>query len=127
MEKAAFAGLSATDFRYQRYFLQRHAEMRYRGQRHNIKIPVSGLTEYRSDSGAFERDYKRRYGHADSKAAPRNSQALHLSAFARLNSPKSRACRERGEIRRDARQFRRVYFGNAGGALSAQIFDRDRA
>ena len=35
---------------------------------------------------SFDRDYKRRYGHADARAAA-EFQALHLSAFARLRRP----------------------------------------
>ena len=60
--------------------------MRYRGQRHNIKVPVSGLKDAAAIRDAFEHDYRRRYGHADAKA-PAEFQALHLSAFARLQRP----------------------------------------
>src|SRR5260370_2299172 len=42
-----------------------HAEMRYTGQRHNIKVPISGLADPAGIRAAFDRDYKRRYGHAD--------------------------------------------------------------
>ena len=41
-------------------FFERHAEMRYRGQRHNIKVPVSGLKDTAAIREAFERDYRRR-------------------------------------------------------------------
>ena len=85
MEKEAAAAL-AVEFGTSDVFFEHHAEMRYRGQRHNIKVPVSGLKETTSIRAAFERDYKRRYGHADSKA-PAEFQALHLSAFARLKRP----------------------------------------
>src|SRR6185312_15303141 len=40
-------------------FFEHHAEMRYRGQRHNIKVPVSGLKDAEQIRAAFERDYKR--------------------------------------------------------------------
>ena len=72
--------------------------MRYRGQRHNIKVPVSGLKDAEQIRAAFERDYKRRYGHADAKA-PAEFQALHLSAFARLKQPEiARLPRAAGKI-----------------------------
>ena len=71
---------------------ERFAEMRYRGQRHNIKVPVTGLDDARAIRTAFERDYQRRYGHADTRAGV-EFQALHLSAAARLRRPESRACR----------------------------------
>src|SRR5262247_2483889 len=44
MEKDAAAALAA-EFGTGDIFFERHAEMRYRGQRHNIKVPVFGLTE----------------------------------------------------------------------------------
>src|SRR5581483_353647 len=42
MEKEAQASL-AQEFGTGDVFFEHHAEMRYRGQRHNIKVPVSGL------------------------------------------------------------------------------------
>jgi N-methylhydantoinase A len=122
MEEEATAAL-ATDFGARDVFFERHAEMRYRGQRHNIKVPVSGLKDTHAIRAAFERDYKRRYGHADSKA-PAEFQALHLSAFARLNQPDI-ARLPRAAVISDATYARRVYIGNAGGWVNAQIFDRD--
>src|SRR5262245_1175454 len=67
----------ANEFGSSEVFFERHAEMRYRGQRHNIKVPVTGLKHHEAIRAAFERDYKRRYGHADAKA-PAEFQALHL-------------------------------------------------
>ena len=97
--------------------------MRYRGQRHNIKVPVSGLKDQEAIRAAFERDYKRRYGHADAKA-PAEFQALHLSAFARLKQPDV-ARLPRAATPAETAQTRRVYIGNAGGWLDAQIYHRD--
>ena len=85
MESEAATAL-AEEFGTGDVFFEHHAEMRYRGQRHNIKVPVSGLKDAEQIRAAFERDYKRRYGHADAKA-PAEFQALHLSAFARLKQP----------------------------------------
>ncbi|HEY6364415.1 MAG TPA: hydantoinase/oxoprolinase family protein, partial [Candidatus Binatia bacterium] len=122
MEEEAAAAL-ATDFGTRDVSFEHRAEMRYRGQRHNIKVPVSGLKDTDSIRVAFERDYKRRYGHADSKA-PAEFQALHLSAFARLKQPDI-ARLPRAAVISDATHARRVYIGNAGGWVNAQIFDRD--
>ncbi len=67
MESEAATSL-AKEFGTGDVFFEHHAEMRYRGQRHNIKVPVSGLKDAEQIRAAFERDYKRRYGHADAKA-----------------------------------------------------------
>lgn len=104
-------------------FFERHAEMRYRGQRHNIKVPVSGLTDAAGIRSAFERDYRRRYGHADPKA-PAEFQALHLSAFAKLNRPEiARLPRPAGKPQRS--ESRQVYFGTADGWSGTPIYHRD--
>ncbi len=101
-------------------FFQRYAEMRYRGQRHNIKVPVSGVESADAARNAFEHDYRRRYGHADAKA-PAEFQALHLSAFARLKRPDIARLPRRARKALPA-QTRRVYFG---AMTDAKIFDRD--
>ena len=104
-------------------FFERHAEMRYRGQRHNIKVPVSGLKDTAAIREAFERDYRQRYGHADAKA-PAEFQALHLSAFARLKRPDiARLPRAAGKAQ--PTHTRQIYLGGAGGWIDAQIFNRD--
>ena len=104
-------------------FFEHHAEMRYRGQRHNIKVPVSGLKDPEQIRAAFEHDYKRRYGHADAKA-PAEFQALHLSAFARLKQPEI-ARLPRAATQAQEATTRRVYLGSAGGWVDAKIYHRD--
>jgi N-methylhydantoinase A len=122
MEGEAAVSL-AKEFGAGEVFFEHHAEMRYRGQRHNIKVPVSGLKDAGQIRAAFERDYKRRYGHADAKA-PAEFQALHLSAFARLKQPEI-ARLPRAAAKSQPAQTRRVYIGNAGGWLDATIYHRD--
>jgi N-methylhydantoinase A len=103
-------------------FFERHAEMRYRGQRHNIKVPVSGLADADAIRQAFDRDYKRRYGHADARAAA-EFQALHLSAFARLKRPDlAKLPRHAGS--KPAPGKRQIYFAGSG-LLDAAVYDRD--
>jgi N-methylhydantoinase A len=122
MEKDGAAALAA-EFASSDVFFERHAEMRYRGQRHNIKVPVSGLKNPEEIRAAFERDYKRRYGHADAKA-PAEFQALHLSAFARLKQPEV-ARLPRAAAKARPSETRRVYIGGAGGWLDALIYQRE--
>jgi N-methylhydantoinase A len=102
-------------------FFEHHAEMRYRGQRHNIKVAVSGLKDAEQIRVAFERDYKRRYGHADAKA-PAEFQALHLSAFARLKQPEI-ARLPRAERKAQKPTTRRIYLG--GRWVESKIYQRD--
>jgi N-methylhydantoinase A len=122
MEKDSLEALKV-EFGTGDVFFERHAEMRYRGQRHNIKVPVSGLKDTAAIREAFERDYRRRYGHADAKA-PAEFQALHLSAFARLKRPDiARLPRAAGKAQ--PTHTRQIYLGGAGGWIDALIFNRD--
>lgn len=106
-------------------FFERKAEMRYLGQRHNIHVPITGLRSAAEIREAFERDYKRRYGHADSKAAT-ELQALHLSAFARLRRPDiANLRRKMSPGTAAAPRTRPVYFGGVRGTVETAIYDRD--
>jgi N-methylhydantoinase A len=121
MEDEARAAL-VREFDAREVVFERHAEMRYAGQRHNIKVPISGLADAAGIRAAFDRDYKRRYGHADLKAAA-ELQALHLSGLTRLRRPElARLPRAPAPTRPPER--RPVYFGTARGTLDAQIHDR---
>jgi N-methylhydantoinase A len=121
MEAEARAALKR-DFGAGHVIFERHAEMRYTGQRHNIKVPISGLAEPSGIREAFDRDYKRRYGHADARAAA-EFQALHLSAFTRLRRPELKRL-PRAQAGTPEAETRAVYFGESGGTQDAQILSR---
>jgi N-methylhydantoinase A len=121
MEEEARTAL-IRDFGTGQVFFERHAEMRYAGQRHNIKVPISGLANLAGIRVAFDRDYQRRYGHADSKATA-ELQALHLSAFTRLRRPEL-ARLPRSQQTASRTEKRPVYFGPRIGTIEAQVYDR---
>jgi len=102
---------------------ERAAEMRYRGQRHNIKVPLTGLGDARAIRAAFDRDYQRRYGHADARAGV-EFQALHLSAAARLSKPALAHLTRATATGGGDRGTRPVYFGRFGGMVETRIYDR---
>ena len=85
MEEEARATL-VRDFGAGEVLFERFGEMRYVGQRHNIKVPLPDTADPGAIRTSFDRDYKRRYGHADARANA-EFQALHLSAFSRLRRP----------------------------------------
>jgi N-methylhydantoinase A len=121
MEREAKAAL-AEEFGAQEVFFEHHAEMRYVGQQHNIKVSVSGLADQAAIRAAFERDYKRRYGHADAKASA-ELQALHLSAFAPQRRPDLKRLPQITHT--DAKPTKRqIYFGAIGGWAEAMVYER---
>jgi N-methylhydantoinase A len=121
MERAAAAALLA-EFGVAGTRFDRFAEMRYRGQRHNIKVPIPPSNDVAAIRTAFERDYRRRYGHADAHA-PAEFQALHLSAFARLDRPHIERL-PRAATQATPAETRPVYFAPAGGMLETTVYDR---
>src|SRR6185437_12582234 len=122
MEREAAEALTR-EFGASEIFFERHAEMRYRGQRHNIKVPITGLQTAAAIHEAFTRDYKRRYGHADSKA-PAELQALLVSGFAKLRRPYIARLPRRAGKGRGVRS-RPVYFGKTGGTQETRVYERD--
>jgi len=99
----------------------RHVEMRFRGQRHNIKVPIEAGADLAAIRVAFLADYKRRYGHADAKTDV-EFQALHLSAFARFDRPDI-ASLPRPQRAAAPAHSRIVHMGKFGH-VEAAVFDR---
>src|SRR5262245_29278572 len=120
MEAEARAAL-IRDFGADNVLFERFGEMRYAGQRHNIKVPI-GLDDPAAIRAAFDRDYKRRYGHADARAAA-EFQALHLSAFTRLRPPALEHL-PRAHVHGAEPRSRPVYFGKESGTVTTQVYDR---
>lgn len=121
MEANAAAALQA-EFGTAKVRFERFAEMRYRGQRHDIKVAIPPSNDASAIRTAFEHDYKRRYGHADAKA-PAEFQALHLSAFARLDRPEIERL-PRPATKPGAASSRPVYFATAGRMVETAVYDR---
>jgi N-methylhydantoinase A len=121
MEAQAAASL-AEEFGAEEVFFERRAEMRYLGQRHNIKVRVTDIGDLAAIRRSFEHDYKRRYGHADAKN-PAELQALHLSAFARQRRP-DLASLPQTSTTLTAPTSRPVYFNPQSGFVEARVFDR---
>jgi N-methylhydantoinase A len=120
MEKEAGSAL-AREFGAHDALFERHAEMRYTGQRHNIKVSISNSGEPSEIRSAFDRDYQRRYGHADVRAKA-EFQVLHLSAFVRLRRPDLTHLPRRDVLARPP-TTRPVYFGGHG-MLETKVYDR---
>ena len=103
-------------------FFERVAEMRYVGQRHNIRLSVTHARDVNDVREAFTNDYKRRYGHADPGAAI-EFQMAHVSAFARRPRPDLTHL-PRAQTAAAAPQMREVYFDAIIGAVETPVFQR---
>jgi N-methylhydantoinase A len=102
--------------------IERMIEMRYVGQRHNVKVSVPSGAGFAELRARFDSDYRRRYGHAD-PSIPAEIQVLHISAFARLERPDiGRLPRTAGRLRQAQR--RSIAFGREYGVLESDVYDR---
>ena len=122
MESTAAAQLGdetgAGEIRFERF-----AEMRYKGQKHSIRMAVSGLADADAVRESFEADYRRRYGHADSKA-PAEYVGLHLGALADTARPDIARLLPAGTSRQAAGASRPVYFSQVHAAVDTKVFNR---
>jgi N-methylhydantoinase A len=65
---------------------ERHAEMRYRGQHSNIKVPITGLSDAAAMRSNFEKAYLKRFGQINEDGTI-EFQVLHASGFAPMQRP----------------------------------------
>jgi len=102
---------------------QHDAEMRYRGQKHSIRIDVGGLGDAAPVRKLFLEQYRRRYGHADETAAV-EYVGLHLGAETGTPGPDvRRLARPAAEARREPGS-RPVRLPGTARPVDIPLFDR---
>ena len=102
---------------------QHDSEMRFKGQKHSIKIDVGGLQTASAIHGVFLEQYRRRYGHADEAAAV-EYVGLHLGAEIRTPGPDvTRLARATDKGPRDAGS-RLVRMPDTAQPMDIALFDR---
>ena len=116
---AALAGESGGDVVF------RHdAEMRFKGQKHSIRIDVGGLSSADAVHRVFLDQYRRRYGHAEESAAV-EYVGLHLGAEVPTPGPDvTRLAVATSEGSRDAGR-RPVRLSDAARPVEVPVFDRN--
>jgi N-methylhydantoinase A len=102
----------------------REAEIRYRGQQHSLKIALPAGGDAAALRQKFDREYARRYGHAN-PAAQAQLVVLHSLATLHMDRPElSRLTeRDRHATTAGARQ-RPIFFLDEDRFLDATILDR---
>jgi N-methylhydantoinase A len=104
---------------------ERQAEMRFRGQRHSLKVAIGGEREASAIRARFETTYARKYGHVE-QGSPIEIVGLVLTATARLPrpaleglKPPPRATRQQAPVSRS------VYFPERGARIDTPVFARN--
>jgi N-methylhydantoinase A len=121
MEAHASAAL-LRDFEAEAVAFERQAEMRYKGQRHTIRVAVDARDAFDRLRQAFIATYTNRYGRADAEA-PVELIGLRVTAIAAAPAPDlhamHRAARQEGPI---SQSWRDVYFNT--GRLRTLVLNR---
>ena len=105
---------------------ERYAEIRYRGQVHSIRTPLVAVSGPQDLRQLFERIYKARYGHADSKN-PVEIVNLSMVAYADMDRPDLTALAPNREAGAEVQvQHRPVYFGSARGFVTTRVYRREQ-
>ncbi len=99
------------------------AEMRYRGQKHSIRIDMANLHDTGAIKDVFLKQYRRRYGHADEEA-PAEFVGLQLGAMATTPGPEVTRLGGRSGQRAAAVSMRSVWMPNATASADVAIYQR---
>jgi N-methylhydantoinase A len=103
---------------------EREAEIRYRGQQHSLKIALPTDASAEALRAVFDREYQRRYGHANTAA---EAQLVVLHSLATLHMMRPELGRLSDRDRRAgpvASRKRPIYFLEEDRFLDATILDR---
>jgi N-methylhydantoinase A len=104
--------------------IEREAEMRYKGQHHSIKIPFEPVDDAATLRARFDREYLRRYGHAN-PAADAEVVVLHSLATLQTRRPDiGGLARGAGHDVPRAVEVRPVYFLEEDRFMPTQVYDR---
>jgi N-methylhydantoinase A len=104
--------------------IEREAEMRYKGQHHSIKIRIDERDDAVQLRTRFDREYQRRYGHAN-PTAEAEIVVLHSLATLHMKQPEiARLARsDRGGKAREL-EIRPIFFLEEDRFLPTQVYDR---
>ena len=98
------------DFGAVEIHFQRHAELRYKGQRHSLRIPLTPSQAAEKLREEFIEEYRKRYGLADSGGAI-EFISLHVTGYAGTDRPDLRRLHRAGTSGTEGPTgYREVYF-----------------
>ena len=101
----------------------RSAELRYRGQKHSLKLEIGERPRADSLAAAFHELYAQRYGHAD-EAAPVEFVALRSTGFAAADRVPLESLHTHDPARAPELRWRDVYHPSLGRRAATRVYDR---
>ncbi len=123
LEREARAEM-AKDFDVSQIAYEHKAEMRYRGQKHTVRVDLGRTLRAEEIRRSFEDVYVRRYGHLNHETAI-EFISLHVGALVPTSKPDLQQVGQGGGPAPTARTHRPVYFGTLGTRLDTPIYRRE--
>jgi N-methylhydantoinase A len=102
---------------------ERHAELRFIGQSHAVKIDITGVSELADLRVRFSEHYVARFGHVNERGAT-EVIALHSVASARIPRPDIAQLARKIEARPGAAAMRSTFFASLGRAVDTAVYSR---
>jgi N-methylhydantoinase A len=109
--------------------VQRHIDARFRGQGHEISVPVPGGTLTEGDLARAEEDYRARYAQTYGISQPLPVQFVNFRTRIIGNVAKlerGRSLPAEGGPARAIKKIRPVYFRSASGFVDTPVYERSR-
>lgn len=111
------------DLQAEASLFERSLEVRFKGQRHSIKVELRDSDAIEDIRSRFFAGYRARYGHVD-EAAPVELVGVRMTAFALTEKPELNWLFEAARGSGKPRSYREVYFGERKARLRTPIFKR---
>lgn len=112
------------EFQVERVVFERKIELRYKGQKHSLRIAMPDCPTAALVQTHFNEGYKRRYGHSRAKA-PIEIVGLQSTGILAVDRPKIAQLGQRSETSKTiSSHMRPVYFREAGGFVPTPVYQR---
>jgi N-methylhydantoinase A len=129
LQKQLLDIFAAEKVELEKVFIMRHADMRYYGQEHVIKVPVMsgkiGAKEVKEIENAFINAHEKEYGFI-LEDNPVEIVNFHTTGILRVKKPTLQTLSHEGKTIGEAlKEEREVYFGRTEGLKRTPIYSRD--
>ena len=114
----------AKDFDVGAIAYEYRADMRYRGQKHTVRVELERDLRVADIRRSFESVYRRRYGHLNPDTAV-EFISLHVGALVPTSKPDLQQVGRSGETTPRPRTQRAVYFGARAARLDTPVYRRE--
>jgi len=123
--RAALIESLRRDLQAEASLFENSLEVRFKGQRHSIKVELHDSDSIAEIHSRFISGYRARYGFVD-ESAPVELVGVRVTAFALTDKPQLNWLYEAATGTAEAKSYREVYFGELKARLKTPIYQRSQ-